>query len=1056
MSFQRIHQARSQNPQISSSSSQFAPRPFLGREPQRPPTQEDLANEAFQQNKFEVSGLQLKQEKGTITPVEQERLDVLQAKRDEFSAQPMERAKAQPNLLEILIRNSQATQTPESPALAQTNAIAAKSATTGDRPDSSGEQQINQTGMPAALKAGVESRSGYSLNNVRVHYNSPQPARLEALAYTQGTEIHVAPGQEQHLPHEAWHVVQQMQGRVQQTTQLHGVPVNDDARLEHEADVMGAQAIVPVQPQRTPDFISTQIIQRVRKTNLELLDLTVKAFDDHRKSEQMDWANTPGFTEAQRHIIWHMIDWGVSGLARIKLDDVVQAIEADPISQDYLKEYCTAVNGGETVQLEAVADLPTALKQGKWVDQLNKTVGGPRVKATIPADKFKDLIADETVADAFIDYYTNQNPILQTKDGREVWAFCKLVGEEKANINDYTGTLPAIRNYHKFKKAALDKLVADLTAARTTPLMLVLYSMFDHNGAFHRHEEMHKVITDTHNRVFLLEDMNPNLVLKLKEDGFDQLARAYGMEGKITQAVLAGHGDTHSVELAGEDTQMVGEEVRMDGYYPATFDPDNPNATMWAEFFEALFRNMETKGGFSSKLLLRACLTNSNEVDLPKLTEFMRTEGIIDLDAVADTKTPEHQASIRAGIKQYIAKYGSIATKMQTLAGGRATVLGANASITAASTGSIKPSGELSIIALTDPAVDKSKLEYVQSGTEPVGAIKAVIESWAHDPIECFAKMDLRIAAPVATNDDFVIHLLYGTIKANYANDILAANAFTRSAHALSSVVKGSTECRVSALTSDAMIQKHAVAFYAALLGHAPIAAVARAKLVIYQAWLLKDDAKQTAVADTLGQVNFDRNKAKDYVDIAAIASKIPAILADGTASQRGRDLLALIGFIANNNLDCKNYLVAQATEVGKPLPQRLKDELKGYDEKRLRLGLGLPEEIVPVLPPPLPLGGGPPPPVLHQPNVRTSGGINDYFVEPLPTGVKKITKTSVFDWAHVRQEPKATGTEIARYDLSRDFSIVGEVKSDAGVSLGWYMIKLANGQVAYIETKYF
>jgi hypothetical protein len=107
----------------------------------------------------------------------------------------------------------------------------------------------NKTGLPDQLKAGIENLSGYSLNDVRVHYNSPKPAQLQALAYTQGTEIHVAPGQEKHLPHEAWHVVQQKQGRVKPTLQMKGkVNINDDAGLEKEADVMGAKAAnMPVQ-----------------------------------------------------------------------------------------------------------------------------------------------------------------------------------------------------------------------------------------------------------------------------------------------------------------------------------------------------------------------------------------------------------------------------------------------------------------------------------------------------------------------------------------------------------------------------------------------------------------------------------------------------------------------------------------------------------------------------------------------------------------------------------------------------------------------------------------
>lgn len=108
--------------------------------------------------------------------------------------------------------------------------------------DTTVQQKPNNTGLPDNLKAGVENLSGFSLDDVKVHYNSYQPATVQALAYTQGTDIHVAPGQEQHLPHEAWHVAQQMAGRVDPTTEVAGMPVNDNVGLEHEADVMGAKA----------------------------------------------------------------------------------------------------------------------------------------------------------------------------------------------------------------------------------------------------------------------------------------------------------------------------------------------------------------------------------------------------------------------------------------------------------------------------------------------------------------------------------------------------------------------------------------------------------------------------------------------------------------------------------------------------------------------------------------------------------------------------------------------------------------------------------------------
>jgi hypothetical protein len=119
-------------------------------------------------------------------------------------------------------------------------------ASKNDNSEASGiaQSKHNNTGMPDNLKSGVENLSGMDMSDVKVHYNSSHPAQLNALAYAQGNDIHLGPGQEQHLPHEAWHVVQQRQGRVQATKQMKGgVNVNDDPGLEHEADVMGAKAL---------------------------------------------------------------------------------------------------------------------------------------------------------------------------------------------------------------------------------------------------------------------------------------------------------------------------------------------------------------------------------------------------------------------------------------------------------------------------------------------------------------------------------------------------------------------------------------------------------------------------------------------------------------------------------------------------------------------------------------------------------------------------------------------------------------------------------------------
>jgi len=115
---------------------------------------------------------------------------------------------------------------------------AAQTAAPGAAPQSRGVSSL-----PARLQAGIERLSGVAMDDVRVHRNSPEPAKFGALAFASGGNIHLGPGQERHLPHEAWHIVQQKQGRVRPTLQAKGVGINEDSALEREADLFGERAL---------------------------------------------------------------------------------------------------------------------------------------------------------------------------------------------------------------------------------------------------------------------------------------------------------------------------------------------------------------------------------------------------------------------------------------------------------------------------------------------------------------------------------------------------------------------------------------------------------------------------------------------------------------------------------------------------------------------------------------------------------------------------------------------------------------------------------------------
>ena len=133
----------------------------------------------------------------------------------------------------------------------------------------------NKTGMPDEVKARMESAFNTDFSGVRVHPESSAAPAVGALAYTQGTDIHFAPGQfspnnsagQRLLGHELAHVQQQSQGRVTPTTEINGLPVNDSPALEEEADQMGEKVMSfskTLQTQRKVASTTDNVVQRFK------------------------------------------------------------------------------------------------------------------------------------------------------------------------------------------------------------------------------------------------------------------------------------------------------------------------------------------------------------------------------------------------------------------------------------------------------------------------------------------------------------------------------------------------------------------------------------------------------------------------------------------------------------------------------------------------------------------------------------------------------------------------------------------------------------------------
>ncbi len=129
--------------------------------------------------------------------------------------------------------------------------------------DSLVDQELNQAtppvfqlkssssyGLPDETLNKMSGSFGTDFSDVNIHSDSKSALILGALAYTQGNDIHFAPGQydpasgsgQELLGHELTHVQQQREGRVIANNEVNGMPLNDDKGLEVEADVMGAKA----------------------------------------------------------------------------------------------------------------------------------------------------------------------------------------------------------------------------------------------------------------------------------------------------------------------------------------------------------------------------------------------------------------------------------------------------------------------------------------------------------------------------------------------------------------------------------------------------------------------------------------------------------------------------------------------------------------------------------------------------------------------------------------------------------------------------------------------
>jgi len=472
--------------------------------------------------------------------------------------------------------------------------------------------------------------------------------------------------------------------------------------------------------------------------------MTLGQLNDYA-NQQADWAHDPALSTARRSSLIEVLTFGRAGTPpplgpceRFPVIDLEGHL--DPPTQTKLRTYARGVRADDSAGFSSTAVTADAVREGAALGELE--AGIPRSvlhqamgKTDEAKNHFLPLLTAGQVPN-LVDYYRRAHPRLEAENGADISSYLSTVISEGVQPESFVGRLPNVRNYHRFLAEMLNTLIAnEADTSRSKPLLLILHSGQDWDGAFHKDVELMHLVQHPRNLTIMIEGAS-----SLDEAGgaAESVARRSGQHGKIEQVMLAGHGGPHAMELTGSDSS-------------GDLDVQH-NRARTERFLRRLIGSMAT--GPDARIVLNACLTAADEVS---------------------QKLPADPARARKAILASLNSDPSLAARIHQLAGSGRTVEGNVSSVPAGTYMAVDaaghPTGVLHQDIPTDPyATSSNRGDYIEFGVEPEGCMRAVVALWALDRTECLRRVALRRARPVGDWGDVVIHTFYDLVAASPDN----------------------------------------------------------------------------------------------------------------------------------------------------------------------------------------------------------------------------------------------------------------------------------------------
>jgi hypothetical protein len=609
--------------------------------------------------------------------------------------------------------------------------------------------------LPATVRARFERAFGVDFGDVRVHEDGAADAE-GAEAFARGTDLHFAPGRFdptttaglELIGHELAHVVQQAHGRA------HG----ESPELEREADRLGAAAargpaIAPIFAPAPLARTAAAVVQRKSKVNPVASALedklavlgdgtpgkpgkTIPELDAYVRA-QADWFAHPDFSTAatavaDRAAVWRSVKLvslgfhATSAMPTFHVGEIAKLPAADLARlEKYIRCFDTSA---WTIQLSTAAPtLARAIALGKAITELEAFVPAAVMKLVIPAAGL-DYLVDKIKVAELETFFKTFTPTLEKE---EEWPFIVAILDK--GVASIAALAPWMHDPHVFTEASRTQLLKNITnKGRSHPVTLVLFSALDWNKAFLQGKELEKLILDTRNLTLVVQGP-ASLAAAAAEvnrvaDDYGQLSWSWNpmvswkpvAKAQLGQVVIAGHGSDQSVELAAPGTgAWVDEQNKRVGYDHADIDSKNdPKKNGTELLFKTVIERMDPA---HVDIVFAGCLVNSHEVD-------------------AATPLGGSAATAQKALQDALKAHPNLADYVRA----QITAMGATGKVTAANAsatfGSFKmdPATGKATINGTDPAnptrepdLGGTKLEYLRTGAEPEGVLRAAIECYA-------------------------------------------------------------------------------------------------------------------------------------------------------------------------------------------------------------------------------------------------------------------------------------------------------------------------------------